>query len=175
MPSRLANGLRPTAAQRLPHLCPSLRPAGPPTSGTCFSPACAPHQQHCGNWRGTAGASKAGTGCGTPSCARITAGLGAASKSSSQLEGTAERRAAAGSGAVEAGICPEGPALRPDFQAAVPPVWSPGAAFLATLHVLALNLPGLQGHHSARDGLAAVAHDIYTLLAMAGIRPGRSG
>ncbi len=48
----------------------------------------------------------------------------AASKSSSQLERTAERGAAAGSGAVEAGICPDGicpdgPALRPDFQAAL--------------------------------------------------------
>ena len=51
----------------------------------------------------------------------------------------------------------------------------PGAAFLATPHALALNLPGLQAHHSGRDGLVAVAHDISTLLAMAGIRPGRSG
>jgi hypothetical protein len=51
----------------------------------------------------------------------------------------------------------------------------PGAAVLVTLHALALNLPGLHRHHSLRDGLAAVAHDISTLLAMAGIRPGWSG
>ena len=46
----------------------------------------------------------------------------------------------------------------------------PGAAVLATLRTLALNLRGLHGHHSVRAGLAAVAHDIAKLLAMAGIR-----
>jgi hypothetical protein len=49
---------------------------------------------------------------------------------------------------------------------------SPGAAVLATLRTLALNLLGLHGHHSVRAGLAAVAHVIAKLLAMAGIRPG---
>ncbi|MCP9826747.1 transposase [Synechococcus sp. EJ6-Ellesmere] len=48
----------------------------------------------------------------------------------------------------------------------------PGAAVLATLLTLALNLLGLHGHHSVRAGLAAVAHDIAKLLAMAGIRSG---
>ncbi len=48
----------------------------------------------------------------------------------------------------------------------------PGAAVLATLRTLVLNLLGLHGHHSVRAGLAAVAHDIAKLLAMAGIRPG---
>jgi predicted transposase YbfD/YdcC len=47
-----------------------------------------------------------------------------------------------------------------------------GATVLATLHTLALNLLGLHGHHSVRAGLAAVAHDIAKLLAMAGIRKG---
>ncbi|MCP9867559.1 ISAs1 family transposase [Cyanobium sp. Cruz-8D1] len=48
----------------------------------------------------------------------------------------------------------------------------PGAAVLATLRTLALNLLALHGHQSVRAGLAAVAHDIAKLLAMAGIRPG---
>ena len=48
----------------------------------------------------------------------------------------------------------------------------PGAAVLATLRTLALNLLALHGHQSVRAGLAAVAHDIGRLLAMAGIRPG---
>ena len=48
----------------------------------------------------------------------------------------------------------------------------PGAAVLATLRTLALNLLGLHGHHSVRAGLAALAHDIAKLLAMAGIRSG---
>lgn len=47
-----------------------------------------------------------------------------------------------------------------------------GAAVLATLRTLALNLLGLHGHLSVRAGLAAVAHDIAKLLAMAGIRSG---
>ena len=47
----------------------------------------------------------------------------------------------------------------------------PGAAVLATLRTLALNLLALHGHQSVRAGLAAVGHDI-ELLAMAGIRPG---
>ncbi len=50
----------------------------------------------------------------------------------------------------------------------------PGAAVLATLRTLALNLLGLHGHHSVRAGFAAVAHDIAKLLAMAGIRKGRA-
>ena len=49
---------------------------------------------------------------------------------------------------------------------------SPGAAVLATLRTLALNLLALHGHQSVRAGLVAVAHDIGRLLAMAGIRPG---
>ncbi|APD47288.1 MULTISPECIES: ISAs1 family transposase [Synechococcaceae] len=48
----------------------------------------------------------------------------------------------------------------------------PGAAVLATLRTLALNLLGLHGHYSVRAGLAEVAHDIAKLLTMAGIRPG---
>lgn len=48
----------------------------------------------------------------------------------------------------------------------------PGAAVLATLRTLALNLLSLHGHHSVRAGLAAVAHAIAKLFAMAGIRPG---
>ena len=47
-----------------------------------------------------------------------------------------------------------------------------GAAVLATLRKLALNLLALHGHQSGIAGLAAVAHDIAKLLAMAGIRPG---
>ncbi|MFN9693988.1 MAG: ISAs1 family transposase [Synechococcaceae cyanobacterium] len=48
----------------------------------------------------------------------------------------------------------------------------PGAAVLATLRTLALNLLRLHAHQLVRAGLAAVAHDIAKLLAMAGIRPG---
>jgi predicted transposase YbfD/YdcC len=48
----------------------------------------------------------------------------------------------------------------------------PGAEVMATLRTLALNLLGLHGHHSVRAGLAAVAHDIAKLLAIAGIRKG---
>jgi hypothetical protein len=48
----------------------------------------------------------------------------------------------------------------------------PGAAVLAALRTLALNLLGLNGYYSVRAGVAAVAHDIAKLLAMAGIRPG---
>lgn len=47
----------------------------------------------------------------------------------------------------------------------------PGAAVLATLRTLSLNLLALRGHHSVRAGLAVVAHDIAKMLAMAGIRP----
>jgi HD superfamily phosphohydrolase YqeK len=45
-------------------------------------------------------------------------------------------------------------------------------ATVALTLTLALNLLGLHGHYSVRAGLAAVAHDIAKLLAMAGIRPG---
>jgi hypothetical protein len=47
----------------------------------------------------------------------------------------------------------------------------PGAAVLAALRTLALNLLGLNGYYSVRAGVAAVAHDIAKQLAMAGIRP----
>lgn len=49
----------------------------------------------------------------------------------------------------------------------------PGAAVLATLRTLALNLLGLHGHHSERAGFAAVAHDIAKLLRWLG--SGRDG
>jgi hypothetical protein len=48
----------------------------------------------------------------------------------------------------------------------------PGAAVLATLRTLALNLLGLHGHYSLRAVLAEVAHHIAKLLAKAGLRPG---
>jgi hypothetical protein len=48
----------------------------------------------------------------------------------------------------------------------------PGTAKLATLCTLALGLLELQGHFSVRAGLAAVAHGITKLLAMAGIKLG---
>jgi hypothetical protein len=48
----------------------------------------------------------------------------------------------------------------------------PGTAKLATLCTLALSLLELHGHFSVRAGLAAVAHGITKLLAMAGIRLG---
>ncbi len=74
----------------------------------------------------------------------------------------------------------------PPLRGVAPPHWltmglvqknqatssGPGAAVLATLRTLALNLLGLHGHHSVRAGLAPVAYEIAKLLAMAGIRRG---